>query len=65
LDPIEPAARDRGRGRAGLAAVLAVTCLTTAACGIHPATAGRDPGTLVVDTANSPSTLDPGNSTPG
>ncbi|GLY87260.1 ABC transporter substrate-binding protein [Actinoallomurus iriomotensis] len=46
------------RLRAAVAAALAVP--TLAACGIHPATAERDPGTLVIDTANYPSTLDPG-----
>jgi peptide/nickel transport system substrate-binding protein len=59
LDLIEPMRRDRPR--TVLAAIAAAACLTaTAACGIHPATAGRDPGTLVIDTANYPSTLDPG-----
>jgi peptide/nickel transport system substrate-binding protein len=35
-------------------------CLAAAACGIAPATAGRDASTLVIDTTNYPSTLDPG-----
>jgi peptide/nickel transport system substrate-binding protein len=35
-------------------------CLASAACGIAPATAGRDSSTLVIDTTNYPSTLDPG-----
>ena len=47
-------------GRAGLAALAASACLATAACGIQPATAGRDPSTLIVDTVNYPTTLDPG-----
>lgn len=41
-------------------ALTALACLSGAACGIRPATADRDPGTLVIDTANYPSTLDPG-----
>ncbi len=44
--------------------ILAVTavaaCLATTACGIRPATEGRDRGTLVIDTTNYPTTLDPG-----
>jgi len=39
-------------------AVMAVA-LVAAACGIAPATEGRDASTLVIDTTNYPSTLDP------
>jgi peptide/nickel transport system substrate-binding protein len=48
------------RFRAVLALLAAGLCLGTTACGIHPAAAGRGPGTIVIDTANYPSTLDPG-----
>ncbi|TDD83795.1 peptide ABC transporter [Actinomadura darangshiensis] len=43
-----------------LALVAAALCLGATACGIQPATAQRGPGTIVIDTANYPSTLDPG-----
>ncbi|MCI2416941.1 ABC transporter substrate-binding protein [Saccharopolyspora sp. K220] len=46
--------------RAVLILLIATLCLGTAACGIEPATASRGPGTVVIDTANYPSTLDPG-----
>jgi len=46
--------------RTTLGTLTAAACLSGAACGIRPATADRDPGTLVIDTANYPSTLDPG-----
>ncbi|KID31185.1 ABC-type dipeptide transport system, periplasmic component [Prauserella sp. Am3] len=47
--------------RAGTAvAATALLLATTAACGIEPATAQRGPGTIVIDTANYPSTFDPG-----
>jgi peptide/nickel transport system substrate-binding protein len=55
LDPIAMRAK-----RLRALAALAVAGLSLAACGIRPATAERDPGTLVIDTANYPSTLDPG-----
>jgi peptide/nickel transport system substrate-binding protein len=49
------------RNRTALKALAAVgLCLAAAACGISPATAGRDASTLVIDTVNYPSTLDPG-----
>jgi peptide/nickel transport system substrate-binding protein len=54
LDPIV------GRTRPLVASLAALACAATASCGIEPATAERDPGTLVIDTANYPSTLDPG-----
>jgi peptide/nickel transport system substrate-binding protein len=57
-DGIELMTRERIR-RSVLAGVIAA-CLASAACGIAPATAGRDASTLVVDTVNYPSTLDPG-----
>jgi peptide/nickel transport system substrate-binding protein len=57
-DGIELMKRERIR-RGVLAGVIAA-CLASAACGIAPATAGRDASTLVVDTVNYPSTLDPG-----
>src|SRR5262245_22253243 len=47
------------RFRAGLAIAAAALCLGGAACGIEPAAAQRGPGTIVIDTANYPSTLDP------
>ena len=46
--------------RAAVGSLAAAACLASASCGIRPATAERDPGTLVIDTANYPSTLDPG-----
>lgn len=48
------------RLRTALAFVAAGLCLSTAACGLHPAAADRGPDTIVIDTANYPSTLDPG-----
>ena len=39
---------------------VAVCLAAAAACGIAPATAGRDASTLVIDNTNYPSTLDPG-----
>lgn len=48
------------RLRAALALLAAGLCLGTTACGLHPAAASRGPGTIVIDTANYPSTLDPG-----
>ncbi|GAB2998170.1 oligopeptide/dipeptide ABC transporter ATP-binding protein [Amycolatopsis acidiphila] len=48
------------RNRAAPILLAAALCLGTAACGIEPAAAGRGPGTVVIDTANYPSTLDPG-----
>ena len=58
MDLIKGSRRHRARTAAG--ALTAVACLGGAACGIRPATADRAPGTLVIDTANYPSTLDPG-----
>jgi peptide/nickel transport system substrate-binding protein len=58
LDPIT--AMRRRWARATVGGLAAVACLASASCGIRPATAERDPGTLVIDTANYPSTLDPG-----
>jgi peptide/nickel transport system substrate-binding protein len=58
LDPI--VRTERRRARTAVAGAAALACLATASCGIKPATAERDPGTLVIDTANYPSTLDPG-----
>lgn len=49
------------RTRAASAVTAAALLLgVTAACGIEPATAQRGPDTIVIDTANYPSTLDPG-----
>lgn len=48
------------RFRAALTLVVTALCLGTAACGIEPASASRGPDTIVIDTANYPSTLDPG-----
>ncbi|MGP4020587.1 ABC transporter substrate-binding protein [Saccharopolyspora sp. 5N708] len=48
------------RFRTTLILLIATLCFGTAACGIEPATASRGPGTIVIDTANYPSTLDPG-----
>lgn len=42
------------------AAAAAAALLAVSACGIQPAISERDPSTLVIDTTNYPSTLDPG-----
>jgi peptide/nickel transport system substrate-binding protein len=64
LDPIvRPSARTARAphiARTAVASLTVFACLATASCGIKPATAERDPGILVIDTANYPSTLDPG-----
>ena len=51
---------DRFMKRPFLAVTAVAACLATGACGIKPATAGRDRDTLVIDTTNYPTTLDPG-----
>ncbi|MBB4683914.1 ABC transporter substrate-binding protein [Amycolatopsis jiangsuensis] len=48
------------RTRAALALLAALLTLGSAACGIEPASADRGPDTITIDTANYPSTLDPG-----
>lgn len=50
---------NRRRFRAALLLATALA-LGAASCGIQPASAGRGPGTITIDTANYPSTLDPG-----
>jgi peptide/nickel transport system substrate-binding protein len=47
------------RFRAALTVVSVALCASAAACGIEPASAGRGSDTIVIDTANYPSTLDP------